>query len=276
MTVSPPSRSAAADARVRETSAFFDAAARDYEASCERSGPQGYALRARQTAALELLAGTPGCILDAGMGPGRLCVELQARGWKVTGVDASPGMVEAARARLPDIADRLRVGRVEALPYADGAFDAAVCTGVLEYVADPEQAIAELARVTRPGGRVLVAAANTEAVYVRWKHFAFYPAVTAAKRLLRSPRPPPLPRPWPADRATLERRLTKAGLSVSEVRGAAFAVLPSPLDELAPRTAVALSQRLEGGRGALARRAATQLIFASERVTPQSGGLDPG
>lgn len=262
-----------ADARIRETSAFFDAAVREYDDSFDEPGPDGYALRSRQAAVLDLLRGPPGRVLDAGMGPGRLCAELASRGWDVSGVDASPGMVAAARARLPSLADRIGEGRVEALPFDDGTFDAVVCTGVLEYVAQPERAMAELARVTRPGGQVVVAAPNTHALYVRWKHFVFYPAVTLAKRRLRARRPPPLRRPWPADPGRVQQRLARAGLRVVDVRPAAFAVLPSPLDELMPRAAVRLAERFERGRRGSGRRLAAQLLLSTRRAPGPSGAV---
>src|SRR5438093_9682034 len=87
--------------------AFFDDRAGWYDGAYDRENADGYALRSRMQAVLRLLGDGPGAILDAGMGPGRLCAELQARGWTVSGIDASREMVAAARARLPDAAERL-------------------------------------------------------------------------------------------------------------------------------------------------------------------------
>ena len=72
-----------------------------YDGRYEADSADGHALRARMAVVLRLLGDGPGELLDAGMGPGRLCAELEQRGWTVTGVDASEEMVAAARARLP-------------------------------------------------------------------------------------------------------------------------------------------------------------------------------
>jgi len=71
-------------------------------------------------------------------------------------VDTSPEMLAAARRRLPD-AD-LRQASLESLPFADASFDLAVCSLALTHVPSPtlDVAIAELARVLRPGGRLVL------------------------------------------------------------------------------------------------------------------------
>lgn len=96
-------------------------------------------------------------VLDAGCGPGRFTLELLRLGAHVTALDISPGQLELLRGRVPDV-DAM-VGDVTDLSrFADDSFDVAVCFGgPLSYVLDrAEQAVAELARVTRPGGHVVV------------------------------------------------------------------------------------------------------------------------
>ena len=78
-------------------------------------------------------SGSRGRVLDVGMGTGRLCAELDRRGWEVSGVDLSPAMVVSARRRLPQLAERLVEGPIEHLPFDDESFDAVAATGVLEY-----------------------------------------------------------------------------------------------------------------------------------------------
>ncbi|GAA1034625.1 class I SAM-dependent methyltransferase [Virgisporangium ochraceum] len=108
-------------------------------------------------------------ILDAGCGSGPLSEALIARGAIVTGFDGSPAMVELARKRLGDAAD-LRVADLGApLPFADGAFDDVVVSLVLHYLRDWTQPLAELRRVLRPGGRLLLSV-NHPTVYK-----VFYP-----------------------------------------------------------------------------------------------------
>ncbi len=96
-------------------------------------------------------------VLDAGSGPGRFTSELLRLGAQVTALDISPGQLELLRARVPDI-DAV-VGDIADLSrFQADAFDVTVCFGgPLSYVVDrAELAVAELARVTRPGGHVLV------------------------------------------------------------------------------------------------------------------------
>jgi SAM-dependent methyltransferase len=96
-------------------------------------------------------------VLDAGAGPGRFTLELLRLGAHVTALDISPGQLELLRARVPDI--EAIVGDVTDLSrFPDDSFDATVCFGgPLSYVVDrADRAVAELARVTKPGGHLLV------------------------------------------------------------------------------------------------------------------------
>jgi demethylmenaquinone methyltransferase/2-methoxy-6-polyprenyl-1,4-benzoquinol methylase len=73
-----------------------------------------------------------------------------------TGVDASVEMLKIARDRMEANAARVRLAVVDAhgMPFADGSFDATFCSGTLHHLNDPARGIAEMARVTKPGGRV--------------------------------------------------------------------------------------------------------------------------
>jgi SAM-dependent methyltransferase len=96
-------------------------------------------------------------VLDAGSGPGRFSLELVRLGALVTALDISPGQLELLRSRIPDV--EAVVGDITDLSrFGDDAFDATVCFGgPLSYVVDrAEAAVAELVRVTKPGGHVLV------------------------------------------------------------------------------------------------------------------------
>jgi SAM-dependent methyltransferase len=77
-------------------------------------------------------------------------------------VGATPRMLAIARERVPD-AD-FRTGDLEALPYADGTFDAIIVADVLPYVADPAVALPELRRVCTPRGRVAIAICAQQAI----------------------------------------------------------------------------------------------------------------
>jgi SAM-dependent methyltransferase len=91
-------------------------------------------------------------ILDAGCGSGRTLDDLAARG-TVSGVDTSAMAVQAALRRgHRDV----RIAAVEGLPFADGSFDLVTCLDVIEHTPDDHATLAELLRVTRPGGTLVV------------------------------------------------------------------------------------------------------------------------
>nr|WP_236572267.1 class I SAM-dependent methyltransferase [Nocardiopsis sp. FR4] len=95
-------------------------------------------------------------ILDAGCGAGPLFAALRDRGANVTGLDASAGMLALARRRLGDDADLHVVDLSDPLPFADGVFDDVVASLVLHYLQDWGPTLAEIRRVLRPGGRLIV------------------------------------------------------------------------------------------------------------------------
>jgi SAM-dependent methyltransferase len=98
------------------------------------------------------------CVLDLGCGDGALALELARRGAIVTGLDADGAMIAAARERsaLASMPMTLVVGEAENLPFEDDAFDRVVAVTLLCLVDDGRKAIAEMARVLRPGGRLVI------------------------------------------------------------------------------------------------------------------------
>ena len=98
-------------------------------------------------------------VLEIGFGGGGLiAMLLEADAGTVTGVDASEAMVERARRRFRAKGDRVRLHRAsaETLPLADGSVDCAISVNSLYFWPDMEAAFAELARVIRPGGRLIL------------------------------------------------------------------------------------------------------------------------
>ncbi|MGW4476445.1 class I SAM-dependent methyltransferase [Nonomuraea sp. NPDC004354] len=132
----------------------YDRIAEGYTAENETSLIHAYYAR---PAMLELAGDVTGRrILDAGCGSGPLFAELRDRGAIVTGVDASAGMLEQARQRLGADADLRVVDLAAPLPFPDEAFDDVVASLVLHYLEDWEPTLAELRRVLKPGGRLLI------------------------------------------------------------------------------------------------------------------------
>ncbi|MEN3357306.1 MAG: demethylmenaquinone methyltransferase / 2-methoxy-6-polyprenyl,4-benzoquinol methylase [Mycobacteriales bacterium] len=135
----------------REVAAMFDGVARRYDLTNTvlSLGLDRYWRRATR-AALRPAAGER--VLDLAAGTAVSTVDLAAGGVTAVGCDFSLGMLRAGRGRgVPLVAgDALR------LPFADAAFDAVTISFGLRNVADVDRALAELARVTRPGGRLVV------------------------------------------------------------------------------------------------------------------------
>ncbi|HVS85685.1 MAG TPA: methyltransferase domain-containing protein [Gaiellaceae bacterium] len=95
--------------------------------------------------------------LDAGTGAGALAFALAPLVREVVGLDRVPELLEHARSRAEGVANVEFVeGDMTALPFEDFSFDLAGTLRTIHHVHRPELAVAELARVTRPGGRVLV------------------------------------------------------------------------------------------------------------------------
>jgi malonyl-CoA O-methyltransferase len=120
-------------------------------------------MRAEERAMLALLpADLRGShVLDAGCGSGRYLMHALRRGAAhATGVDLSPQMLQRAAAELGECGGQagrytLRQGRLEALPVADATADLSLCGLVIGHLPELQPALAELCRVTRPGGIVL-------------------------------------------------------------------------------------------------------------------------
>lgn len=97
-------------------------------------------------------------LLDVGCGDGALASEFVRRGAVVTGLDADPEMIAAAQRRIEIEFTPMQLieGRAEKLPFNDGTFDRVVAVTVLCFVCDVERAVAEMARVLRPGGCLVI------------------------------------------------------------------------------------------------------------------------
>lgn len=106
----------------------------------------------------------PGDALDAACGTGRHAGHLVELGHRVVGVDGSPEMLATASTSVPGC--DLREGELTSLPLDAESVDLAVCALALEHVADLDAAISELARVVRPGGRLVLSDLHPIAIAV--------------------------------------------------------------------------------------------------------------
>ncbi len=112
--------------------------------------------------AAQVVAGPGARVLDLATGTGDVALEIARLepGARVVGLDPSPGMLEQAgiKVQAAGFGDRieLETGRAEALPFDDDSFDGAIIAWGIRNVADRPQALAEMARVVRAGGRVVI------------------------------------------------------------------------------------------------------------------------
>ena len=98
--------------------------------------------------------------LDVGCGSGVFSRMLAEAGARVLGLDGSPAMVEAARTASLGGALRFEHGRVEDVATLSEAYDGAICLSVIEYLREPQAALAAIAGRLKPGGRLVVSAPN--------------------------------------------------------------------------------------------------------------------
>jgi ubiquinone/menaquinone biosynthesis C-methylase UbiE len=146
----------------------------------------------------DALAVGPGMrILEVGCGDGGFCALAAARGAEAAGIDSDPHVVDRARQRVPT-AD-VRTGFMEALPWAQGSFDAVVGFNAFQYASDIDLALREAARVLRTGGRLGVGKWGQDS-----ELFSLAVAIGAGRPGALRVRDP------------VEEALSRAGLQVSE------------------------------------------------------------
>jgi ubiquinone/menaquinone biosynthesis C-methylase UbiE len=208
--------------------AYFEATAAEWEAIYERRTVYSTIYQERLRAALrsvDALALGAGCAaVDVGCGPGLGATALARRGFLVHAVDASPRMVERTRARARDqgVDGRLTcsVGDARALGLPDAAFDLALVVGVSEWLPSLARPLAELARVVKPGGALVLTADNSRALPALLDPLQ-HPLVVPLKRALGAvvhrlwPARRPL-RVYPRSRGALVAALARAGFRATQ------------------------------------------------------------
>lgn len=159
----------------------FDTIAAEYDASLPPHVVEHY-LRKRARFVIEHCPRGRG--LDVGCGTGLLAERLADRGYRMTGVDPSAGMLDLLRARESPVEAVHASGT--ALPFQDDSFDTVLTVAVLHHIADRvdvRRTLAEMVRVVRPGGRILVWDHNPRNPYWR-RIMARVPQDTGDERLV--------------------------------------------------------------------------------------------
>lgn len=176
-----------------KVNAYFQSQSSFWKDLYARDGVFPEIIRDRQAAVLnwiDRLALAPGSrVLEVGCGAGFMAVALAQRGLRVHAIDPVEAMVELARRHAAEagVAGPLSVaiGDVYTLAFEDGSFDLVIALGVIPWLERAEQAIQEMARVTRPGGYVIVTADNR----VRLNHILdpwLNPALSRLKQSVKS------------------------------------------------------------------------------------------
>jgi ubiquinone/menaquinone biosynthesis C-methylase UbiE len=107
-------------------------------------------------------------VLDVGCGTGAAVRAAASVATRAVGVDISPQMIERARSLAAGIERaEFAVGASDELPFSDGEFTAVLCTASFHHYPDPEKALAEMARVLSPGGRVVIADGSADVLAAR-------------------------------------------------------------------------------------------------------------
>jgi SAM-dependent methyltransferase len=187
--------------------------------------------------------------LDVGCGTGVLASRLADAGYQMSGIDPSDGMLDVLRARTPGI-EAVQASGTE-LPFDDDSFDLVLTVAVMHHIADPgdvRRTLAEMVRVARPAGRILVWDHNPRNPY--WgRLMAKVPQDTGEERLI------------PEEEVTGGLRAAGAEILLSEQLG----MVPDFVPPAALRAAAAAERAVE--RTPLVRRlGAHNVVLAAKRA----------
>lgn len=102
-------------------------------------------------------------LLDVGCGAGLVAKVLAEKGFKVHGVDFSSEAIKAAKKQNPGII--FNRSSIYKMPFSDGTFDVVICLGVFQTVVNQEEALAEMARILKKGGILVIRTLNSLSLY---------------------------------------------------------------------------------------------------------------
>lgn len=268
-----------------ESAPYFDAVAHNYFQRYEERTPGGYVLRVRRQRVEELLDKQGGKVLDLGCGPGVLTHDLVNLGFEYWGMDSSSKMVDECNKNFGHIKQsHFSVGNVSHVDYPDQFFDTVMCLGVIGSINDYETAIGEMFRVLKPDGSLLITLPNRYSPWALWRMSVFYPLVNILRplyyRLIGRPQPPVLYSgllkqvrevalksfaKLNAEGDAIKLIARHAG-EVTDVVYYDFNMLLSPLDEIFPRTAMWVAERLESCLSGKLRRLGSGFVLKARKT----------
>ncbi|MGH9847473.1 MAG: class I SAM-dependent methyltransferase [Blastocatellia bacterium] len=202
-----------------------------------------YHFHVRRQRVLDLLPERLGRVADVGCGPGVMVEAVLKRGGTFDGVDLSPEMVREAAEKYGSLEGvSFREGSIEALSLPGESYDQVLCMAVLEYLSTPDRAMAEIARILKPGGIAVVTVPKR--LHVDHLTVALTAPLRALARMAGLGTADALPRlrmqPDELDRAALEAGLVPDGGSQYQ-----FTPIPYPLTRIAPNLCMRLNLPFE-------------------------------
>ncbi len=221
--------------------AFFDTTSESYRKEYERNTPDGYSFRVRREKVLKLLPeGTGKSILDLASGPGIMIKGLRAKGYRVTCVDAAPGMIEIAKKEAGnDPQVTCEVGDAYALRFADGSFDFVTAMGLIEYIREEPRYLKEMHRILKQGGSFIVTYPNLWSPWRLWNRL-----LRAVARPFRTVKIDPLlHREYTKNSAA--KLLEENGFTIEKTVYYNVKLVPFPLDRFVPAFTAHSSRMLE-------------------------------
>ncbi len=241
--------------------AFFDTTSVSYQKEYARNTPDGYSFRVRREKVLKLLPdGNGKHILDLASGPGIMIKGLRAKGFRVTCVDAAPGMIELAKKEAgndPEVT--CEVGDAYSLRFTDGTFDVVTAMGLIEYIREEPRYLHEMHRIIKGGGTLIVTYPNLWSPWRLWNRL-----LRAIARPFRKIKVDPLlHREYTKKRAA--KLLEESGFTVERTVYYNMKLIPFPLDKFLPAFTAHSSRLLEWIANTPLRWFATGFIIKAKR-----------
>jgi ubiquinone/menaquinone biosynthesis C-methylase UbiE len=225
---------------------------RDWSRLYEVADGVTYHFHVRRSRVLELLPERLGNVLDVGCGPGVMVEAVRQRGGTFTGIDLSPEMVREAVERFGTCEGvTFQYGNIESLDLPDAEFDQVLCMAVIEYLPTAGRALAEIARILRPGGIAIITVPKR--MHIDKLTITATAPVRALARRLGAASADNLPR-LRLQPDELDAAATRAGLMPDGGAQYHFTPFPYPFPRLAPRLCMRLNapfERLFATRAAL-------------------------
>ena len=237
----------------------FDQVANTYADWYQGPTARAHSFWVRQERVCEMFSRPESQVLDIGCGPGLMVDWLLSQGCTVYGVDVAAGMIEECENRFANQPSaHFQLGDIENMTFQDNFFDSVICMGVLEYLDHQQAAVAEMARVTRPGGEVIVTVPSSVSPWRLWEEGIYIPLTRPFRSLLRRNKYRIYHRSY--RQREVAGLLSSHGLVPQEVVYYDFEVVPMPLDRLFPLAASWIARRLEGLRNSWLRSIGTGFI----------------